>query len=251
MTSSDAFQLALAPESSDASQLGAAPERRFARDGLPYTRHVFLEWYGVAGERNWADAVRELADAADLADARTDGATTRDAAEVADGRTDDATRELADVPQLDDGRIDGATTGDAAQLPAGAGHDLALIATLMPEHVIAIQQAEAARGPPRGLHKLARGAINIIFKRPNRETVNLDDYFPWVQYVAAHRQSAEIIGPGITHAHAMFFSGTNDYNRGGAQRLDFCFFRTDGTVCRVHPGYRRSEDAALVFYQPQ
>ena len=110
MTSSDAFQLALAPESSDASQLGVAPERRLACDGHPYTRHDFLEWYGNAGERNWADAVRELADAADLADARTDGANTRDAAEVADGRTDDATRELADVPQLDDGRTDGATT---------------------------------------------------------------------------------------------------------------------------------------------
>ena len=38
------------------------------------------------------------------------------------------------------------TTGDAAQLPAGSADALAVTARLMPEHVIAIQQEEAARG---------------------------------------------------------------------------------------------------------
>ena len=124
---------------------------------------------------------------------------------------------------------------DAAPLPV----------VLLPQHVIAIQQAEAARGPPRSLHRLARGALNEISNRPTRSTVNLDGCFPWVQYVAAHRQSAKIIGPGITHAHAVFWPDTNDGNRGGAPRLDFCFYRTDGTFCRVHPGRRRSRDAQL------
>ena len=115
----------------------------------------------------------------------------------------------------------------------------------MPEDVIAIQQAEAARGPPRSLHRLARDALNENNNRPDRSTVNLDDCFPWVQYVAAHAQSAKIIGPGITHAQAVFFPGTNDRNRGGAPRLDFCFYHTDGTGIRVHPGRRPKDDAQL------
>ena len=108
----------------------------------------------------------------------------------------------------------------------------------MPEHVIAIQQEEAARGPPTSLHKLARDAFDTISNVPTWATFNLDAWFPWMQCVAAHTQSAAIIGPGITHAHAVFVPGTNDPNRGGAPRLDFCFTRTDGTVYRVHPGRR-------------
>ena len=127
--------------------------------------------------------------------------------------------------------------GDAAQLPA----------VLLPQHVIAIQNAEATRGPPRALHRLARDALNAISNSPTRSTVNLDNHFPWVQYVCAHSQSADIIGTGITHAEAVWQAGTNDANRGGAPRLDFCFYRTNGTVCRVHPGDRRRNDARLKF----
>ena len=97
------------------------------------------------------------------------------------------------------------------------------------------------------MHRLARDALNVINNRSTREAVNLDGRFPWVQYVAAHRQSAAIIGPGITHAEAVFCPDTNDANRGGAPRLDFCFYRTDGIVCRVHPGKRRKDDAKLIF----
>ena len=122
---------------------------------------------------------------------------------------------------------------------------LAVTARLMPEHVIAIQQQEAAREPSRSLHKLARDALNDINNRPTRSTVVLDGIFLWVEYVAAHKQSASIIGPGITHAHAVFLPGTNDPNRGGAPRLDLCFYRTDGTVCRVHPGMKPKQDAKL------
>ena len=124
---------------------------------------------------------------------------------------------------------------DAAQLPA----------VLLPQHVIAIQQEEASREPPRSLHRLARDALNAISKSANRSPVNLDGVFPWMQYVAAHPQSADIIGTGITRAHAVFLPGTNDPNRGGAPRLDFCFYRTDCTFCRVHPGRRPKEDAQL------
>ena len=124
---------------------------------------------------------------------------------------------------------------DAAQLPA----------VLLPQHVIAIQQEEASREPPRSLHRLARDALNAISKSPTRSIVNLNGQFPWVQYVCAHPQSATIIGPGITHAQAVFVPNTNDDNRGGAQRLNFCFYRTDSTVCLVHPGNKHSQDAQL------
>ena len=184
---------------------GAPEERRLANDGSTYTKSEFLQWYGDAGERQWA---------------------------AADGLTDDAAE-----PER--------TVGGQAQL------QLQLQAGLMPEHAIAAQQAEAARGAPRSLHTLARDAPNAINKNPTRSTVNLDDCFPWVEYVAAHKQSAEIIGPGITHAQAVFLPGTSDKNRGGAPRLDFCFYRTDGTVCRVHPGRRPKEDAKLVFEHSQ
>ena len=135
-------------------------------------------------------------------------------------------------------REEAARGGDAAQLPAGSADALAVTALLMPEHVIAIQQEEAAHEPPRSLHKLAGDAFDTISNGPTWATFNLDGWFPWMQYVAAHTQSAAIIGPGITHAHAVFVPGTNDPNRGGAPRLDFCFTRTDGTVYRVHPGKR-------------
>ena len=113
--------------------------------------------------------------------------------------------------------------------------------------VVGIRQQEAARGPPRSLHKMARDALNQINQNPTYESQNLDEVFDWVPYVAAHVHSDEIIGPGITHAMAHFVDGTRDRNRGGAPRLDFFFYRTDQTVCRVHPGRRPKDDAELIF----
>ena len=162
----------------------------------------------------------------------------------------DATESTRPPPSASAASAD--TTGAATQRPAGSafpGSADSPPAThqLMPEDVIAIQQAEAARGPPRSLHKLARDALNGISDRPTREPVVLDGLFPWVQYVAAHRESAEIIGPGIQRAIAMWKPGSRpDSNRGGAPRLDFYFYRTDGTVCRVHPGKKPKDDAKLV-----
>ena len=142
-------------------------------------------------------------------------------------------------------------TGDASQLPAGADDGPPTPAQLRPEDVIGIQNAEAARGPPRSLHQMARDALNRISASPTRDCVLLDDAFPWMQYVAAHRQAFDIIGPGITRAMAMWRPGTNDNNRGGAERLDLHFFREDGTVCRVHPGGTRRGDARLIFERAQ
>ena len=94
---------------------------------------------------------------------------------------------------------------------------------------------------------MARDALNQINQNPNYDSRNLDEVFDWMAYVAAHVHADEIIGPGITRAMAHFVDGSRDCNRGGAPRLDFFFYRTDGTVCRVHPGRRPLDDAQLIF----
>ena len=169
----------------------------------------------------------------------------------------------ADVPTDGDAHTPGTATqppeatadgtGDALQLPAVAADAPHAPAQLWPQDVIAIQNAEAAqfRGSPRSLHRLARDALQSISASPTREPVVLDGVFPWVQYVAAHKHAFDNIGPGITRAMAIWKPRTNDNNRGGAERLDFHFFREDGTVCRVHPGTRRKDDARLVFERAQ
>ena len=105
----------------------------------------------------------------------------------------------SDALQLADRRTDN------AQGAAGSADSSGVTARLMPQDVIRIQQAEAALGPPRSLHNLARDALNDIAKRPTQETVDLDTVFPWVPYVAAHKENEAIIGTGITHARAVFF----------------------------------------------
>ena len=117
----------------------------------------------------------------------------------------------------------------------------------MPGDVREIQRMERDRGPPRSLHKLARDALNDIEDRDPPIDVSLDNEFPWREYIVAHNQSAKIIGNGIVQARAVFFKDQKDPNRGGASRLDFCFLRSDDTVCRVHPGIKRSGDARLRF----
>jgi hypothetical protein len=182
-------------------------ETRQARDGHRYTQAQFLENYGT----DWFwEACADTSDASQLA-----------------------------VPS---------TTMETQQATrAGTSHASQLAVRLSPANVVAVRREEAARGPPRSLHRLARGALNTIAKNDNYDTVNLDDAFPWIPYIAAHGQSAQIIGPGITHAAAVFILAETDPNRGGAPRLDFFFYRTDDTVCRVHPGKTSSQDAQLIF----
>ena len=136
------------------------------------------------------------------------------------------------------------TYRNAAQPPARSADS---VAVLMREDFCRIRQEESARGRPRSLHGLARGALNRISDGATLDTVDLDNCFPWKQYVAAHKQNVAIVGPGIIRACAVFSPDTNDPNRGGAPRLDFCFYRTDGIVCRVHPGNKPKQDAALLF----
>ena len=74
-------------------------------------------------------------------------------------------------------------TRDALQLPAGSASvgsadGPPAAARLRLEDVTAIQNAEAARGPPRSLHNLARDALGRISARPTRKPFALGGFFP-------------------------------------------------------------------------
>ena len=199
-------------------------ELREARDGNAYTAIEFQQHYGVRWGTFWDAARTREAQPRVL-----EGSVSQFASEVWLGQ-----REAQ--PQVGE--------GGAPQPAAAIG---VVEVRLDPAMVVGIRQQEAARGPPRSLHRMARDALNQISQNPTYESQNLDEVFDWVPYVAAHVHSDEIIGPGITHAMAHFDHGTRDRNRGGAPRLDFYFYRTDQTVCRVHPGRRPKEDVELIF----
>ena len=118
-----------------------------------------------------------------------------------------------------------------------------------------LRRREKAITPKRSLHKLAREALNSISQAATNvehteaslRTEDLETWFPWRAYIACHPRSSEIIGSGVTHATAEFINGTQDPNRAGQRRLDFIVRRSDGTLCRLHPGGRRSGDAKLIF----
>ena len=61
----------------------------------------------------------------------------------------------------------------------------------------------------------------------------------------------DIIGSGITRATWERIDGTSDTTRGGMPRIDFVFYRADGTYCRLHPGTKKQNDAAPVFSRRQ
>ena len=104
---------------------------------------------------------------------------------------------------------------------------------------------EKRQRPKRSLHRLARAALNAITEAGPSSSIskNLDDLFPWMAYIACHESAADIIGPGVTHATAEFLEGIRDPNQHGQPRLDFIIYRIDGTLCRVHPGTKKANDA--------
>ena len=210
----------------DVPQLAAlsSPTRRRAWDGNEYTAEEFELFYG---EEHW--------------EAIWDNAPAGDVAQLADDFANLDASNPGDVAQLADdfANLDASNTGGLGQTTT--------VVRLHASNLIGVRLQEANRGPPRSLHNLARQALNAISQSSTYAEVDLDDWFEWIPYVAAHPESQRIVGPGITQAVARFRAGTTDANRGGAPRLDFCFIRVDGTVCRVHPGHRRSQDAQLIF----
>ena len=202
----------------------SSPTRRRAWDGNEYTAEEFELFYG---EEHW--------------EAIWDNAPAGDVAQLADDFANLDASNPGDVAQLADdfANLDASNTGGLGQTTT--------VVRLHASNLIGVRRQEANRGPPRSLHNLARQALNAISQSSTYAEVDLDDWFEWIPYVAAHPESQRIVGPGITQAVARFEADTTDANRGGAPRLDFCFIRVDGTVCRVHPGSKRSQDAKLIF----
>ena len=73
----------------------------------------------------------------------------------------------------------------------------------------------------------------------------LDDSIPWKAYIATHTECDKIVGTGIIAAHIERIHHTQDANRGNKARVDYVFYRSDITFCRVHPGTTHKSDAKL------
>ena len=208
----------------DAPQLAVynAPDVRLAHDGVAYTAEEFQQHYGHDWEQIWGDR------------AHTSVEATLESREIEPAAMGGHDSRGGNVSQL------AADGGNVSQLATDA-------VGLTTSMLTAIRQQEAARGPPRSLHRLAREVLNKIHQDHTCCDKDLGNFFDWKPYVAAHVSCDKIVGSGITHAMASFMPQTRDHNRGGAPRLDFCFYRTDGSRCRVHPGAKAKSDAQLIF----
>ena len=101
--------------------------------------------------------------------------------------------------------------------------------------------AERSFAPRRSLQLIARKALEVITEAGPSSSMdsNLEKLFPWRSYVACHEDAHRITGSGIISAMAQFLDGTKDPNQGGQARVDFVFYRTDDTCCRLHPGSKK------------
>ena len=99
----------------------------------------------------------------------------------------------------------------------------------------------------RPLHNLARKALNDFANSEYDGPICLDDLFPWKAYLALHAEGEMLVGPGISRAIIDQISNVKDPNRGGRPHSDFIFHRVDGSAYRVHPGSKRSNDAAPIY----
>ena len=206
---------------------------RVALDDEPYTYASFCAWYGnAAAERIWQESPESEEHAAR---ARMEPTATEHGnpphTQIAPAATEHGNTARTELVE------------SAASAPS--------LVRLTLADAEELRRREKAITPKRSLHKLAREALNSISQAATTEdlehTEDLETWFPWRAYIACHPRSSEIIGSGVTHATAEFINGTQDPNRAGQRRLDFIVHRSDGTLCRLHPGGRRSGDAKLIF----
>ena len=166
------------PYDSDNGAWDTVSERRVALDGYSYTAEECQQHYGPSWEQIWTNRVSTVLPR------RRARSSTR-------SRSPSASRDqptTAATPPADDSEL-AADGGNVSQLAADGGNVSQLSANsirLHPSMVIQVRQQEAARGPPRSLHKLARDALNQISQNPAYRDENLDNWFDWIPYVAAH-----------------------------------------------------------------
>ena len=125
------------------------------------------------------------------------------------------------------------------------------------EHVL-LQQSDIlsliGRKCPRSsaeLHSEARNLLNKMIARfgrvpaaePRRIHLTTDEWPHWRNYLAAHTQSARIIGDGVIDVTVEEIKGVPDPNRGGKLRVDFIIYNRNGDYWRLHPGSKPRLDA--------
>ena len=207
---------------------------RRANDGNFYTMQEFQRFYGDAqGLNMWENAGAQEPGAAA-------GAQEPGVAAPGPG-----------APQA------AATPSPATDAPAGAaepGRD-AIVQVLFRPADMDFFRAEGARYGSGALHNAARRELAYWIR--NRHTVGDTDpdvhevRFPWQLYVAMHKRSHDLVGPGIQTFEATFMAGTTDPNRSGQPRLDFVIRHTDGGYWRIHPGAKATQDAVPRYFEPE
>ena len=237
----------------------AEHSRRIAGNGELYTFSEFQAYYLEAAEDMWQRATHVTATERDVPPADHRPASDDDAQLAAANPANipehtDVNATERDLPAPSTHVVDMQTANSTTQPPATEHNSpelrLSRVVSLSLHDAATLRAAEAAYRPKRSLHKLARDALNAITREGVHGTVqsrDLDDWFPWKEYIACHAMASEIIGKGVTHAVAEFIANTRDGNRGGQPRLDFVVYRSDGTYCRLHPGSTRSLDARPIF----
>ena len=98
-----------------------------------------------------------------------------------------------------------------------------------------------------GSHKEARALLQQLTRQPEADVIDLEMIWEnWQAYIAKHPKSEEIVGSGIVALKAKRIPNSSDPNNFGAKRLDFFVYRLDGSAARLHPGTKRTNDAAIV-----
>ena len=150
-----------------------------------------------------------------------------------------------------------AADSDTAPGTAAAGGAAGPVSTARDEFTM--EDAVILRRTTQGCHNQMR-ALLISLTEDAEETPTTGDpnqprqvafpaLTPWRDYLAHHKESKEIIGPGVVSMYAQFRSRT-DANRGSQLRLDFVVQRSDGVVATLHPGRVPRLDARVHFYDP-
>ena len=237
----------------------AEHSKRIAGDGEPYTFSEFQAYYLEAAEDMWQRATPVTATEHDMpptlllqsipapCGSYYAHLAAANPAHIPEHTDVNATER--DLPPPSTHVVDMQAANSTTQ-PAATEHNfpelrLSRVVSLSLHDAATLRAAVAAIQPKRDLHKLAREALNAITTAGVHSTASrdLDDWFPWKEYIACHADAPDIIGEGVTHAVAEFIENTSDGNRGGQRRLDFVVYRSDGTYCRLHPGSKKSLDA--------
>ena len=165
---------------------------------------------------------------------------------------------------IEEGVASGVSQPAASSAPpaaSGAVQPAALVDvfTLGQANVFTHQCAATLRRTTQGVHKQMRELLTYIREanpqRPVTENpeepqrVRLPALTPWRIYLAHHKHSEFLIGPGVLWVYAQFRTRT-DANRSDQLRLDFVVERADGSIVTFHPGRVPRGDAKLHLYAP-